>query len=342
MVGGIDMEKRTLGRTNFQVSVIGFGGIPIQRVDKEMAIKMIEETKEAGINFIDTARGYTISESLIGYGLEHCGRENFILATKSMKRDYEGILEELNVSLNNLRTSHIDLFQFHNVSTFEDLDFLMGENGGLKAIKEAKQKGIIKEIGITSHSPEILDKAMDTGEFATIQCPYNPVERQAEEIFKKANKLNIGVIVMKPLAGGAISNAALSLKFIINNPNITTAIPGMDSIEQIVENADLGNKIEPLTDVEKDIIFKEAEELGTEFCRRCGYCLPCPQGIDIPNQFLMEGYYSRYNLKEWAIKRYKAMEVKAVDCIECGQCETKCPYNLPIRKMLKKVELTLG
>ena len=342
MVGGIGMEKRTLGRTNFQVSVIGFGGIPIQRVDKEMAIKMIEETKEAGINFIDTARGYTISESLIGYGLEHCGRENFILATKSMKRDYEGILEELNVSLNNLRTSHIDLFQFHNVSTFEDLDFLMGENGGLKAIKEAKQKGIIKEIGITSHSPEILDKAMDTGEFATIQCPYNPVERQAEEIFKKANKLNIGVIVMKPLAGGAISNAALSLKFIINNPNITTAIPGMDSIEQIVENAELGNKIEPLTDVEEDIIFKEAEELGSEFCRRCGYCLPCPQGIDIPTQFLMEGYYSRYNLEEWAVERYKAMEVKAVDCIECGQCETKCPYNLPIRKMLKKVELTLG
>ena len=342
MVGGIGMEKRTLGRTNFQVSVIGFGGIPIQRVDKEMAIKMIEETKEAGINFIDTARGYTISESLIGYGLEHCGRENFILATKSMKRDYEGILEELNVSLNNLRTSHIDLFQFHNVSTFEDLDFLMGENGGLKAIKEAKQKGIIKEIGITSHSPEILDKAMDTGEFATIQCPYNPVERQAEEIFKKANKLNIGVIVMKPLAGGAIRNASLSLRFIINNPNVTTAIPGMDSIEQIVENAELGNKIEPLTDVEEDIIFKEAEELGSEFCRRCGYCLPCPQGIDIPTQFLMEGYYSRYNLEEWAVERYKAMEVKAVDCIECGQCETKCPYNLPIRKMLKKVELTLG
>lgn len=336
------MEKRTLGRTNFQVSVIGFGGIPIQRVDKEMAIKMIEETKEAGINFIDTARGYTISESLIGYGLEHCGRENFILATKSMKRDYEGILEELNISLNNLRTSYIDLFQFHNVSTFEDLDFLMSEKGGLKAIKEAKQKGIIKEIGITSHSPEILDKAMDTGEFATIQCPYNPVELQAEEIFKKANRLNIGVIVMKPLAGGAIRNAALSLRFIINNPNVTVAIPGMDSIEQIVENANLGNKVEPLNDEEKAIILKEAEELGSEFCRRCGYCLPCSQGIDIPAQFLMEGYYTRYNLKEWAVERYKAMEVKAVDCIECGECETKCPYDLPIRKMLKNVELTLG
>ena len=116
----------------------------------------------------------------------------------------------------------------------------------------------------------------------------------------------------------------------------------MDSIEQIVENASLGNKIQPLTEAEKDIIFKEAEELGTEFCRRCGYCLPCPQGIDIPLQFTMEGYYTRYNLKEWAVERYKGMEANAADCIECGQCETKCPYNLSIRKMLKNVELVLG
>lgn len=336
------MEKRTLGKTNFQVSVIGFGGIPIQRVDKETAIKMIEGAKDAGINFIDTARGYTTSETLIGYGLEHCGRDEFILATKSMKRDYEGILGELDISLKNLGTSYIDLFQFHNIRTFEELDFLMSKKGGLKAIKEAKQKGIIKEIGITSHSPEILDKAIDTGEFATIQCPYNPVEQQAEEVFERAKKLNIGVIVMKPLAGGAITNAKLSLKFIINNPSVTVAIPGMDSMEQVIENASLGNKIEPLTEVEKAIIFKEAKELGTEFCRRCGYCLPCPQGIDIPSQFLMEGYYSRYNLKEWAMERYKAMTVKAADCIECGQCETRCPYTLPIRKMLKKVEQILG
>ncbi len=119
-----------------------------------------------------------------------------------MKRDYDGVLEELEISLNNLGTSYIDLFQFHNVRSFEQLELLMGgNNGGLKAIKEAKRKGLVKEIGITSHMPELLDKAMDTGEFATIQCPYNPVERQGEEIFEKP-KLDIGVIVMKPLAGG--------------------------------------------------------------------------------------------------------------------------------------------
>lgn len=336
------MEKRILGKTNFKVSVIGFGGIPIQRVDKEMAIDLIGEAKKSGINFIDTARGYVTSESLIGYGLEHWGRENFILATKSMKRDYEGIIEELNISLENLRTSYIDLFQFHNVRTLEELNMIMGEEGALKAIKEAKEKGIIKEIGITGHSVEVLDKAIDTGEFATIQFPYNPVERQAEELFKKAKDLNIGVIVMKPLAGGAIRNASLSLKFIANNPNVTSVIPGMESIEQVRENTSIGHKVEPLNEEEKAIIFKEAEELGTEFCRRCGYCLPCPQGIDIPVQFLMEGYYTRYDLKDWAKERYMDMTENAADCIECGECETKCPYDLPIRKMLKNVESILG
>lgn len=335
------MEKRRLGKTNFLVSVIGFGGIPIQRVSREEAIKIIGAVKEAGINFIDTARGYTVSESLIGCGLEEHGRENFILATKSGKRDYNGILEELNISLKNLNTDYIDLFQFHNIKSLEELDFVMGHEGGLKALKEAKSKGIIKEIGITSHMPEVLDKAMDTGEFATIQCPYNPVERQAEEVFRKANKLGIGVIVMKPLAGGAIQNADLSLRFITNNPNVTVAIPGMDSVEQVIENAKIGEKVIPLNEEEKTILFQEAKELGTEFCRRCGYCMPCPQGIDIPSQFLMEGYYKRYNLKEWALDRYHAMEFRAKDCIQCGSCEKKCPYNLPIREMLKRVDMLL-
>lgn len=338
----VTLEKRILGRTNFEVSVIGFGGIPIQRVDEKTALELISTAYENGINFIDTARAYTISESLIGHALEVVGREKFYLATKSMKRDYEGILEELEISLNDLRTSYIDLYQFHNVKTFEELDFILSENGALKAIKEAREKGLVREIGITSHNPEILSKAIETGEFSTIQCPYNPVERQAEELFEKAKSMNIGVIVMKPLAGGAIKNAELSLRYIINNPNISVVIPGMDSIEQVNANAQVGINRRELTEEEKEIIFEEAKSLGTEFCRRCGYCLPCPQGIDIPFQFLLEGYYTRYNLKEWAISRYNALEKKARDCVECGQCESKCPYSLPIRKKLKEVVAVLG
>ena len=336
------MEKRILGRTNFEISVIGFGGIPIQRVDESMAMELISRAYENGINFIDTARGYNQSERLIGQALELIGREKFYLATKSMNRDYNGVLEELDISLSELKTSYIDLFQFHNVRTFEELDFILSDNGALKAIKEARERGIVKEIGITSHSPEILSKAIGTGEFSTIQCPYNPVELQAEELFEKAKEMNIGVIVMKPLAGGAIRNGELALRFIINNPNITVVIPGMDSLEQVNTNASVGINRRELTEEEKNILFEEANSLGSEFCRRCGYCLPCPQGIDIPTQFLMEGYFTRYNLQEWAKTRYDAMEKRAVHCIECGKCESKCPYNLPIRKMLKRVVATLG
>jgi len=336
------LEKRILGKTNLEVSTIGFGGIPIQRVDNEMAVKLIEESYNRGINFIDTARGYNDSESLIGQALERIGRDKFILATKSMKRDYKGILEELSISLKNLRTDYIDLFQFHNIRSFEELDFILSENGAFKALKEAKEKGVIKEIGITSHSPEILDKAIDIGGFSTIQCPYNPVERQAEEVFKKAKEMNIGVIVMKPLAGGAITNGELSLRFIVDNPNISVVIPGMDTLEQVSSNALVGINKRKLTVEEEEILREESNSLGSQFCRRCGYCLPCPQGIDIPVQFLMEGYYTRYDLKDWAKSRYDAMEKRAVHCVECGLCETKCPYNLPIRKMLKNVVEKLG
>lgn len=336
------MEKRILGKTNFEVSVVGFGGIPVQRVDEETAYKLLEEAYNQGMNFIDTARGYRESEALIGKALERLGREKFIIATKSMDRTYEGIKKDLQTSLELLRTDYIDLYQFHNIRTMDDLEFIMSENGALRALKEAKEQGIIREIGITSHNVDILDKAIDTGEFNTIQCPYNPVEKQGEAVFEKAKLNNIGVIIMKPMAGGAISKGELSLRFILSNPNITVAIPGMDSLEQVRENANAGIDRRPMTREEEEELFVEAESLGSEFCRRCGYCLPCTESIDIPSQFVIDSYYTRYNLQDWAIDRYRAMAIKAEHCIECGLCESKCPYNLPIMKMLKKVATNLG
>ena len=336
------MEKRILGRTGFEVSIVGFGGIPIQRVDQDTAYELVKAAYDNGINFIDTARGYMESERLLGYALEKVGRDKFILATKSMNRTYDGVLEEIHTSLENLRTDYLDLYQFHNVRTRADLDMVMGENGALKAVKELQAKGVIKEIGITSHSVDLLDIALDTGEFSTIQYPYNPVERQGEAVFKKAKENNVGVIVMKPLAGGAIPKGELCLRFIFENDDVTSAIPGMDSVEQIIENTRAGIDRRPLSNEERSSLKAEADTLGEEFCRRCGYCGPCSVGIDIPTQFVMEGYYTRYNLQDWAVSRYSAMDVRAGDCIECGDCEPRCPYDLPIIKMLKRVESNLG
>lgn len=336
------MEKRILGKTGFLVSVIGFGGIPIQRVDDKKAVELVIKAYEQGINFIDTARGYRNSESLIGNAIEKIGREKFILATKSGDFTYEGVKKEFETSLKNLKTDYVDLFQFHNVRTKEQLDQVLAEDGAYRAIKEYKDEGKIREIGITSHSADILDIALDLDLFSTIQFPYNPVERQGEKVFKKAKDKNIGVIIMKPLAGGAIPKGDLCLRFILENENVTSAIPGMDSIDQVIENTNVGNNFKELSLSEREVLNKEVKILGDKFCRRCGYCLPCTVGIDIPSQFVIEGYYTRYNLQEWAIDRYKSMDIKAKDCIACGKCETRCPYDLPIIEMLKRVEKNLG
>lgn len=329
------MKKVLLGKTGIKVSVIGFGGIPIQRVNQEEATKIIMEAKNNGINFIDTAQAYTVSEEYIGNALKVVGREHFYIATKAMSYDYESMKIAINKSLNSLKLDYIDLFQVHNVSRQEQLDLTLSENGALKALVEAKEKGLIKHIGITGHIREIMMQAIEHDEFETIQFPFNPVESQGVELFTKALEKNIGTIAMKPMAGGAFTKQRISLKYILNSNLINVAIPGMDSIEQVIENAEVGNKLEPITLEEQKEIDKEIEILGNDFCRRCGYCKPCPEGIDIPSVFLFEGYVTRYNLPEYGKSKYESLPIKATACVRCRKCERKCPYNLPIVNKLK-------
>lgn len=330
------MKKRILGSTGLEVSVVGFGGIPIQRVSEEESTAIIHACLESGINFIDSARGYTISEERIGRAIEGY-RKEWILATKSGVRDYEGMKADIEISLKNLRTDYIDLYQCHFVRDREQYDLIMAEDGAYKALVEAKKAGKIGHIGITSHSADLLEEVIEDGKFETIQFPYNPVERQGERLFKRAEELNMGVIVMKPIAGGAIEKGETSIKYILNNSAVTTAIPGMDSVELVVKNSAVGKGSIDLTFDEIKEIENIQEDLGTSFCRRCGYCLPCPQGIDIPTQFIIEGYLTRYHLREWATERYASLEHKADECVQCGICEGKCPYDLPIMDMLKRV-----
>lgn len=330
---------RLLGNTGMKIKRVGFGGIPIQRISQKDTNDVINELEKQGINFIDTARGYTVSEEYIGNSLEG-RREKFFIATKSMSRSYESMKNDIEISLKNLKTDYIDLYQIHNLKS-EEYEDIFNEDKAYRALLEAKSEGKIKHIGITSHSLETIEKVVEDDKFETIQFPYNIVEDQADDVFKKANEKGIGIIVMKPLAGGALDDATLAIKYILSKSYIDVAIPGMDSIEQVRQNTDVLENLK-LTQEDNEKIEEIRKSLGNRFCRRCEYCLPCPVGVNIPANFLLEGYYTRYNLKDWAIQRYEATNGKASECINCGLCETKCPYDLPIRDMLKDVANKLG
>lgn len=331
------MRMKQLGNTGLEISSVGFGGIPIQRLKQEEVNALVQRLLDEGINFIDTARAYTISEHYLGEALKGGLREKFILATKTQVRTYEGMKAEIETSLSELQTDYIDLYQCHLIKSRADYDAIMAEDGAYKALLEAKAAGKVKHIGVTAHNADLLDSLVDEMPFETIQFPYNLVERQAEKLFTHAKEKGMGVIVMKPFAGGALDNADLAMRFILSNDNVDVAIPGMDSLDQVAENASFGNHFNALSKEEMAKADAIAAELGNQFCRRCGYCLPCAVGIDIPTQFLLEGYLTRYDLKDYANNRYVKMEKTAANCIACGLCEPKCPYNLPISDMMKRV-----
>jgi predicted aldo/keto reductase-like oxidoreductase len=334
------VEYRTLGKTGLKISRLGFGGIPIQKIDAEGTRELIRELMAEGVNFIDTARGYTVSEEYLGFALEGV-RDNFVLATKSMARTKEAMARDIDVSLKNLRTDHIDLYQIHNPSA-KDIEQVMAKDGALEALYEAKAAGKIGHIGITLHSVELFRQAVELPWVETIMFPYNIVETQGEELINKCAQNNIGFICMKPLAGGAIDDAAIAMRFVVSNPDVTVVIPGMADKNEILQNVAATSDTTPLNAEEKNKVAKIREELGTNFCRRCNYCAPCAAGINIPAVFLFEGYYSRYDLKEWASERYSQLAKTASDCIGCGACESRCPYDLPIRQMLKAAAEIMG
>ena len=334
------MEYRILGKTGLKISRLGFGGIPIQRIDAEGTKMLMHKLLDAGINYIDSARGYTVSEEYLGYGLEGI-REHFILATKGRALTKEAMEQDVATSLKNFRTDYIDIYQFHNPSE-ADLHTILAPGGALEALMEAKQQGKIRHIGITTHSTAVFQKALELDWVETIMFPYNIVESQGEALIHACTERNIGFICMKPLAGGAIEDATLALRYIASNPDVTVLIPGMATAEEFAQNLAAVNDSTPLTSAEKEKIQVIRDSLGTQFCRRCNYCAPCTVGIPIPQAFILNGYLSRYGLGDWARERYEAMPIKASDCVGCGLCETRCPYHLPIREMLKQVAGNFG
>ena len=334
------MEYRTLGKTNLTISRLGFGGIPIQRIDAEGTRTLMHHLKDAGVNYIDTARGYTVSEEYLGYALEGI-REDFVLATKSMARTKEAMEADIATSLKNLRTDYIDLYQVHN-PTPDQLKQVVAPGGALEALLEAKAAGKVGHLGVTAHSLDTFRMALEMDWVETIMFPYNIVESQGQELIHACAEKNIGFVCMKPLAGGAIEDATLALRYICSNPDVTVVIPGMADPKELEQNIAAVADTSPLTEEEQKKFQAVRDDLGTQFCRRCNYCQPCTAGISISNVFLFQGYLRRYGLGDWAKNRYSALEKKASDCVDCGLCESRCPYNLPIREMLKAAAKDFG
>ena len=262
------MEYVTLGKTGLRVARLGFGGIPIQRIDAAGTRELILKMREMGVNFIDTARGYTVSEEYLGFALEGV-REDFVIATKSMSRDKEGMARDIEQSLRNLRTDYIDLYQVHNASV-EQLQTVAAPGGALEALQEAKAAGKIGHIGVTAHAVEAFRYALTLDWVETVMFPYNIVESQGEELIAACRERNVGFIDMKPLAGGAIEDATLAIRYILNNDAVSVVIPGMATAEELAQNVAAASDTAPLTAAEQRAIHELRETLGSEFCRRCG------------------------------------------------------------------------
>lgn len=329
------MEYTNLGNTGLKVYRLGFGGIPIQRITQEEATALIRKLPEYGINYIDTARGYTVSEEYLGIAMEGI-RDKFVLATKSMARTREAMEKDIETSLKNLRTDHIDLYQVHNAPPAQ-MKIVTGEGGALEALLEAKAAGKIGHIGITAHEIGTFEMGLEMDWVETIMFPYNFVELQAADLIRKCAEKGKGFICMKPLAGGAIENAPLAMRFIASNKDITVNIPGMANEDELKQNVAAACDPAPLSEDDLKEVQNIRDTLGNQFCRRCNYCQPCTMGINISFCFTINGYLTRYGLKDWAIGRYKGMAVEPNACIECGMCESRCPYHLPIIEMLKDV-----
>ena len=335
------MNYVTLGKTGLKASVLSFGGIPIQRADAANTLAVVDKLEEYGINYIDTARGYTVSEEYLGAALEG-RRDKFILATKSMSRDKASMAKDVETSLKNLRTDHIDLYQLHNLLE-KDIDTVFGPDGAYEALAEARAAGKVGHIGVTCHSADAMKILVErySDKLETVMFPFNIVEDQGKDILLLAREKGMGTIAMKPLAGGNLEDWNLALRYIAASGVMDIAIPGMGSPEEVERNAAV-DLTAPLTQEELDRCAAIRKELGTQFCRRCGYCAPCPNGIDIPQNFLLANYARKYGLAGWAQERYKAMPYHAGSCVMCGACEKRCPYNLPIRDMLEDVAKVFG
>jgi len=329
------MDTTVLGKSELKVSRLGFGSIPIQRLNDDDAIAVIRRCLELGVTYIDTANSYSTSEGRIGKALREWHGE-VVVATKSQSREADGVKAHLAQSLKMLQVETIDLYQFHNVSTFQDLEKVLNPGGPYDVIREAMREGAVKHVGITCHQIDVAKEAVTSGKFETVMYPFNfIVHEPAEELLALAVKHDVGFIAMKPFAGGMIDNAKLAIKYLLQFPNVVP-IPGFESIIEAEEVIDIVSSSWQLTSEEQKQIEHLRTETSSRFCRRCDYCQPCTAGISISNVMSYPTMVKRMPRRNVVTGWIADALEKVAGCTDCGKCEERCPYKLPIREMLSE------
>jgi uncharacterized protein len=329
------MERMVLGRTGLEVYRLGLGGIPIQRVSEEEAVETVRHAVERGVDFIDTSRVYSTSERRIGLALKQAGKR-VVVASKSMGKTAAKCRADLETSLQELDASYVDLYQCHAVGNDADYETVIGPGGALEGLRQAKDEGLIGHIGITSHSLDVLDRALDDGLFDTIMVCFSFLEPAArDKVIPKAVEKNIGVLAMKPFSGGVIDDPRLALNYTLAEPGVLVLV-GVEHPQLFDENWRVFQNPQPLTEADGARIAALQRSYDKVFCRRCDYCQPCSEDISIQTVLGVRSMAKRMGMELLRKGPFWAVINKGRDCTECGDCMTRCPYELPIPDLIRE------
>lgn len=326
------MKNITLGRTGIVVPQNGFGALPVQRDDMETSIAILRRAYEGGMRFFDTARAYSDSEEKLGNAFEGM-RDKIYIATKTMAQTPEKFWEDLETSLRLLKTDYIDVYQFHCAGQV----FKPGDGTGMyECMLKAKEEGKIRHIGITAHKIQIALDAVETDLYETMQFPFSYLSSAKElELVRKCAEHNVGFIAMKGLAGGLINNSKAAMAYMTQFDNVLP-IWGVQRMKELEEWLAYFDATPAMDEEITAFIEKEKKELSGDFCRGCGYCMPCPAGITINQCARMSLMLRRAPSEAWLSDYWQAEMQKVAGCLNCGKCKKKCPYELDTPTLLKK------
>ncbi len=361
------MQYRKLGKTGLEVSALAQGCMRFDPEKPELAAQIIDDAIAAGVNYFETTRGYIGGkcQHLTAPGLKGRSRGLIVSGKAGVNAETtaDSYREEIDLQMQILGVDYLEFFQVGWFS-LDKMELLTRKGGALDALDKAREEGIIGHIGFTGHDkPENFTRCIETGIFDSVTLPYNMLNRAYAPTIRRAGELGVGVIAMCPVAGGMLAapssrlqqlipggaetTADAALRFVLSNPNVSTACSGMNTLSMLHENLETVDNFHgaDAADLRRmDTILDDFQSLGDAFCTLCGYCKDCPQGVDIPGNFKIFNMAKVYGLHDWARSRYAAMDKdkRADACVQCGECEPKCPNNLPIMSQLKEVAHTFG